>query len=248
MMLSIFICEDNPIQRESIEKIVSDYIAQRGEDIELALSTDDPAALLAYLKANPKAKSLYFLDVDLQHEMNGILLAKEIRERDLFGTIAFVTSHGELSYLTFRYHIEAIDYIVKGCLEEMTEKVHACIALAYGRSRGALPEQEYFQVKSGGQILNISLGEIMFVESHFQPHKLILHASGRRIEFYGVLKEIEGVHPGFYRCHKSFVVNVRNIRAVDKVNGRATMVDGQVVHVTSRKMTGLIQAMNQVRR
>lgn len=107
-MLSVFICEDDPKQRERLEKVVTDYIMIEALDMELTLSADNPIEVLNYLEEHPKTTGLYFLDVDLKHEMSGIALASEIRERDDSGKIVSVTTHGELSYLTFIYKVEAI--------------------------------------------------------------------------------------------------------------------------------------------
>ena len=93
MILSVLICEDARKQRERMDTIVNNYIALKDYDIELVLSTDNPADLLEYVKAHPKQKTLYILDVHLgQHEINGIVLAKQIRELDFSGKIVFVTT------------------------------------------------------------------------------------------------------------------------------------------------------------
>ncbi|EOH8714631.1 response regulator, partial [Enterococcus faecalis] len=110
-MLSVIICEDNPKQRKRIETIIKNYIMIEDLDMELTLSTDDPQQVLEHVKDDPKQVRLYFFDVDLQHELSGIALAYEIRKIDNIGKIIFVTTHSEMSYLTFTYKIEAMDYI-----------------------------------------------------------------------------------------------------------------------------------------
>lgn len=45
--------------------------------------------------------------------MNGFELAQEIRKFDPRGFIIFITTHAELSYMTFTYKVEALDYIIK---------------------------------------------------------------------------------------------------------------------------------------
>ena len=121
-MLSIFICEDNQSQRERMEAIVRNYILIENYSMELTLSVGSPSELLDYLEVHPAKNALYFLDVDLQHEMNGILLAFELRKLDAFGKIVFITVHAELSYLTFKYRVEALDYIIKSSKNDIANR------------------------------------------------------------------------------------------------------------------------------
>ncbi|WP_258379417.1 response regulator [Enterococcus plantarum] len=108
-MLSIIICEDDWRQRQTIETYVKNYIMMESLDMELVFSTGNPLEVLEFVKSKPQMIGLYFFDVDLQHEMSGLTLAAEIRKYDDLGKIVFVTTHGELSYLTFTYKIEAMD-------------------------------------------------------------------------------------------------------------------------------------------
>jgi len=94
-----------------MESIVRKHIATEDVEMELVLSPACPADVLGYVGKHPDTNGLYFLDIGLQHEMNGIKLATKNREIDTNATIVFVTTHEELSHLVFRYKIEALDYI-----------------------------------------------------------------------------------------------------------------------------------------
>ncbi|WP_241960035.1 PfkB family carbohydrate kinase, partial [Staphylococcus gallinarum] len=54
-------------------------------------------------------------------------LASEIRKHDPVGNIIFVTSHSELTYLTFVYKVAAMDFIFKDgtIIEQQGIKVKA---------------------------------------------------------------------------------------------------------------------------
>ena len=49
----------------------------------------------------------------IRSDINGIKLGSEIRKYDPIGNIIFVTSHSELTYLTFVYKVSAMDFIFK---------------------------------------------------------------------------------------------------------------------------------------
>ena len=111
-MLKAFICEDNKNQREKLTKIIEDIILIENYDMDLGLSTSDPYELINSITGTTNT-GIYFLDVDLHSDINGIQLAEKIREHDPRGFIVFITTHAEMSYLTFIYKVEAMDYIIK---------------------------------------------------------------------------------------------------------------------------------------
>lgn len=239
-MLAVFICEDDQAQRERLEMYVKNYMMIEDYDMTLALATENPEVILEYLKENPGTTGLYFLDVDLQHEMSGINLAAEIREMDDLGKIVFVTTHGELSYLTFTYKIEAMDYIIKDQSEDIQSRVQACMRIAHKRYlNDRNPEKKIFNVKVGDKIRAIDYSDIMFFESSTVPHKLLLHMENSQLEFYGSIKEVENIDDCFYRCHKSFVINRNNIKSIDKKNREVEMVNEEICLVSVRCMKGL---------
>ena len=244
MILSIVLCEDNIRQRTAMEKLIYDHLALKDYDAKLSLSTGDPMAVLAHIKAHPNETYFYILDVDLQHKLNGIALAQKIREQDLYGWIIFVTSHADMSALTFRYRVEALDYIVKDDPQNIAAKVQECIDIAY-RLSGTTAQ--YFQIKSGDGIQNIPYDSIMFIESSLVPHKLVLHTKNERIEFRGRMKEIKELSPDFFQCHKGYIVNLKNIKSINKADKTVVMANGETAMVTPKKLTSLIEASGGTR-
>jgi two-component system response regulator AgrA len=111
-MLPIIICEDNDIQREKIKNFIELAIAKWNFDFEISLCTGKVEELLSFLDEQRELKAIYFLDVDLKNEINGIMLAEHIRKKDSSGYIIFITTHSEMSHLTFKYKVEAMDYII----------------------------------------------------------------------------------------------------------------------------------------
>lgn len=132
-MLPVFICEDNRMQRERLTKYIEDYIMVEHFDMKLELSTGDPFELVSRMPTH-QGMGLYFLDIDLgQPDMNGFELAQEIRKFDPRGFIIFITTHAELSYMTFTYKVEALDYIIKDDIDLLHDRVLACMKQAEER-------------------------------------------------------------------------------------------------------------------
>ena len=58
--------------------------------------------------------------------MTGLTLAQEIRKYDPRGFIIFVTTHSEMSYMTFIYKLEALDFILKDEPKELPKIILHC--------------------------------------------------------------------------------------------------------------------------
>jgi len=246
-MLQVFICEDNNEQRENLEQVIENYLLKekKNVDIKLVLSTGYPTDVIDYLEKHSNTRGIYFLDIDLQHEINGIELAAKIRKIDLWGTIVFITTHGELAHLTFEHKVEALDYIVKDQSELIESKIVECLQTGYTRYLDkAHSRRELYSVKSGEQIWNIPVDEILYFETDLTTrHRIVLQTIDSRISFRGYISSIAKESPSFYHCHKSIVVNVNNIKNIDTSLLNAKLINGDIVTVARQKMPELSARM-----
>lgn len=227
-MLKIFLCEDNSTQRTKISTLINNIIENENFDMKLIISTESPQDILDYVSTN-KTTGLYFLDVDLNSNINGIELAQIIRKYDPKGFIVFITTHEEMSYLTFKYKVEAMDYIIKNNYPFIESRILECLKLANERySFRNDTSKANFILKSGDKLINVELSKITFFETSATVHKIILHTLDSQIEFYAQLKDITKlVDERFYRCHKSFLVNTDNISNIDTSSRIITMTNGE---------------------
>ena len=241
-MLNVIICEDNENQRKRITKFIEDSIMIENLDMKIALSTENPMEIIEYLNKN-EISGLYFLDVDLQSDINGIKLAEVVREYDPRGFIVFVTTHAEMSYLTFLYKVEAMDYIIKDNIEIIKDRIHQCILNAHKKYSSKTTEmQKKFTLKTEDKVINIEYNKILFFETSNIIHKIIIHAVDRQIEFYSKMKDIEKrLDNRFYRCHRSFLVNKENIKEIDTNNRIIYMINDEECLVATRLLNVLIK-------
>lgn len=209
-------------------------------NIDIKISTENPYEILEYLN-HIKTSGVYFLDVDLNTQINGIELAAKIREYDSNGVIIFITAHLEMSYLTFLYKVEAMDYIYKGNIETLEDRVSECLLMAE-KKLSQRQENNSIKLKVYDKIININFDEILFFETSHNMHKIILHSHNRQIEFYGKLKDIEkDLNDDFYRCHKSFIVNKKKIREIDTKEKLIHLQNGEVCLVATKVLSKLLK-------
>lgn len=237
-MMPIFICEDSESQRRAIEDYIKNYIMIEELDMRLALSTADPYAILGYLEGNPQKNGIYFLDVELNTDLNGIQLGGRIRDKDIGGKIVFITTHSEMMYFTFKYKVEAMDYIIKDERENLQQRIIDALEQArkhYQETQSS--NEERLKVKVGNKLRVFPVKEVMFIETSQTPHKLILHLTHATVEFYGKINEVEALSESLIRIHKSFVINTSNIATVNHKKYEVLMNNGESCPVAIRKIS-----------
>ena len=239
-MLKIYVCEDIEVQRNKIKKTIENIVLMEDLDMEIGCVSNNPHTIIEKVKETEDV-GIYFLDIDLGADMTGLTLAQEIRKYDPRGFIIFVTTHSEMSYMTFIYKLEALDFILKDNPEELDRRVYECILKANQRFASVNNKvQANFSVKVNEKVITVDYDEILFFETSTNIHKIILHCKNRQMEFWGKIKDIEKkVDERFYRCHRSFLVNKDNIREIDFRNRVIYMVNGDECLISTRMMKGL---------
>jgi two-component system response regulator AgrA len=237
-MLEVLICEDNSAYREKFKEVIENIILKENMDLKISLCTKNPMEVIEYIKGRD-ITGIYFLDVDLKCSMNGIKLGEKIRNLDPRGFIIFTTVHVEMSYMVFKYKVEAMDYVAKD-EENFTDRVKDCLLKAYGDYYRESSKDKHISIDEDCRIINIKLGDILFIETSAAAHRIRVHEENRQVEFYGSLKDVQKkLTPNFYRCHKSYIVNMDKIAEVDMKSNRIIMTNGEKCYVSFRYKRGL---------
>lgn len=240
--LNIFICEDNKIQRENLEDIINKILINKDMKGKVHLSTDSPYEILEYIEKN-KLNGIYFLDIDIGQNINGIELAMKINKVDNNAIIVMITSYPNMSKYTFKYHIGAIDYIVKNNNIDIYTRISECLELAYNKLNKSY-KKEYLIIQTNQFIDKVKYENILFIETS-KKNSLILYTDSSFIEFRGTLKEIKDrLDKRFIKCHKSFIVNKDKILKINKKDRILFMENGYKCLV-SRFLLDLV--INQVK-
>lgn len=189
-MLKIFLCEDNQQQRQQYIDILDKIVLMEDLDLELSYVTENPYALLKSIIPE-KHTGIYFLDIDLNCDMNGLTLAQQIRKKDPRGFIVFITTHSEMSYMTFTYKVEAMDFIIKDNANEIKSRIFQCLlhAQELEKQNNDASDFDTFSIKIGSKIQKVPLEDILFFEA--ATHKIILHTKNGIQEFSGKLKDVK---------------------------------------------------------
>lgn len=243
-MIPIYICEDQEPVLNQLKRYIENICLLHELDFEVAAASPKPDDILKGLRQNP-GQGIYFLDVDLQDELNGFELGKEIRKIDSRGFIIYVTTHEELLAETFKYRLEAMDYILKDDWQEVKDRIRECLFQVKERMKKEVrQDKEYFVVNAASRVLHIPLDKIIFFETSSKKHVVSLCTSKEYIEFYGNLAEIQQqTGHGFLRIHRSYLVNREHIRGLDSRKKVVVLSNGETCLMSRSKKNEIMSIL-----
>lgn len=206
-MIRCLIVDDEPLAISVIENYLP-----KVPQLELVGSTTNPLEALDII--NTKKVDLIFLDIQMD-EMNGIELAKLLPKNT---KIIFCTAFSEFAVET--YNLEAIDFLLKPIplprFIKSVQRASNLILNTHSKITDEVPE-DYLFIKTDhkGKMVKINFSDIDYVEGmknyvafHSKNHKILSHLSMKEVEEY-----LPGSH--FLRVHKSYIISLRNITAIE---------------------------------
>lgn len=199
-MITIAICEDSvPVQSQ-----IENYISELLQDcpVEVFSSGEE---LLSFLSNGKQRFSLYLMDISLPG-ISGIETSAEIREKDPYALIIYITDYKEYVYKIF----ETLPYrFITKPVEKAVFQKALTDAVNYMTDRGGL-----FHFHIDRDQYQIPFQEIVYFESRLR--RLMLHTADEIYSFYGKLNEIaRDLNPLlFVRAHASYLINMEYIRSI----------------------------------
>lgn len=244
--MNIIICEDDVAVLDIYKLIVKDYASKlKSNSIKLVLATPNPNEVEKYINQNTGIDTLYLLDIEFtESKQRGIDLAVKIRENDQCAKIVFITTHEEMTVLTFQRKVEPLDFIEKELgLSAIQAELIKDIDIAINRFSVQTVKKRRFVYHLGSRDYSVDCMDINFFETSSNPHKVILHTIQGVVEFRSNLNNIEYDNPSFLRVHKSLLVNLSNVKYLDSKNRSITFKSGGQCEIARRKMSSVRKKM-----
>ena len=204
MALSIAVCDDNETDLQYITGMVNAWAMQ--ERIPVSVRTFPSAEAFLFHYSENKDYDILLLDVEMG-KINGIDLAKQIREQNSRVQIVFITGYPD--FIAEGYEVSALHYLMKPV---KPEKLGEVLGRAADLSQKGRP---FLLVSSERETIRLFLDDIYYAES--QGHYMLIHTQQTqyrvRMTVSGLLEKLD---EGFYRCGRSFVVSLRHICRITK--------------------------------
>lgn len=230
-MFTCVICEDEEAQR----KIIISYLKQIFKELPVTyeiLEFETGEELIQYY---PTQAELIFLDIQMG-ELSGIDTAKRIRTFNEDVEIILIT--GLLEYMQEGYEVNAKRYLVKPVqYDDFTRQVRPCIEKLLNK------KENYIWIRSGYNEYKIRIDTIYYVETN--DRKVSVYTKNKYYDTYmsmsGLEKELK--KEGFFRCHKSFLINLRYVESISK---DFVTIGGNQIVVSRLKMKSLREELAKI--
>lgn len=228
-MLKFAICDDEPWMRKELADGLSKYMKEK----RLGSYRTDCFADGRSLLESDCDFDLIFLDIQME-KPDGMETARLLRQRGKRSLLVFVTVLKESVFDAFE--VQAHDYLVKPPDPEALARTmdRALRFLARRADKSIL-------IRKGTLCEVVYLSRILYCEA--QGRKLYLHQSdGSVVDYYEKLGEFERRVDGrFFRCHRSYLVNLDHIRGCKE--GRVRLSQGEEIPVSRLREADLMQAL-----
>lgn len=248
-MLNVVIIDDEDHIRDSLIKLLARHCPQ-------VTVAGTAFSVNSGIKAvNDLQPDLVLLDIQM-NDGTGFDLLKSLSPVEF--KVIFITAYDQYALQAFRF--SAVDYLLKPVNPEhlvaaighagllIRDHFNVQMNALYENLKSVARQDKKIVVKTTEQIHLLDLKSIVSCESD-SCYTTVHTTEGKHIMVAKTLKEYEEMLTGcgFYRVHKSYLINLAHIKRFDKRDGGyVVLANDQKIPVASRKreeMLGLIEEM-----
>ena len=206
MTMKIALVEDNELHREQISREINAYFDDMNEVCELRVFDNGSDMLDHYYAVG--GYDLLLLDIQLPG-MDGVSIAKQVRQSDEKVLIVFITSM--ISYAVQGYSVHALDYILKPI-----NRISFRNTLDHARALFRQGTEHFISVSTSEGLLKLDISQIYFIET--EKHAVRLYYTKGSFHINDTLKSIEEKlkKAPFCRCNNCYLVNLAHVERVKK--------------------------------
>ncbi len=219
-MLAIAVCDDDIRQCCKIAEKIRKLLEEMKTPVRVRQFHSGRELLAAAEKFD-----MIFLDI-MMHPPDGMKTAQTLRERDSDAILIFISSSRK--YVFDAYDVEAFQYLLKPVEEEKLKKV-----LQKAVRKTEKHSREFILVNRERQNRKLFLDDIYYFE--ICGRTIEAHGSEGIFTYYGQIGVLEENlrEKGFFRCHKSFLVN---LKYADVYNRQEVILEnGEKIRIARRR-------------
>lgn len=223
-MHRMVLCEDDVTQRKFLKELVLKSLEGVSTQIEL-LEFSSGEELLEH---NLDGIDIFFLDIQML-KLTGMDVAKIIRENNDTSEIIFITSL--VDYIQEGYKVRAYRYLLKPIsFEDLKENILSCLS-------DIIKKRENFMlIENRGIINKVLISSIMYIE--VRKRNLTIHTTEgiyyTKNSMDKVERELERYK--FFRCHKSYLINMEHIQFISK---NTVVINDQNIPISKHRISNL---------
>lgn len=231
-MLNFVLCDDNLNIVKKLKEMFEILFVKNDIDAKVSFYTDKPEEILKYEKEN--IVDVLVLDINLNSDISGIDLAKEIRKRNKKVYVIFSTGH--LEYSLIAYSVKTFDYLPKPITLERLEVTLNRLLDDLSNSSS----KKFIQLNNK-TIINEN--DINYIKK--DGMKLVYCTNSGEFETYNSFSKIENLLPeNFVRCHKSYIANTNNITNINTNNNTIVFNNDLSCDIGPKYKNNLMEVFN----
>ncbi len=199
MPCRIAICDDSTRDAAFVQDILGHWASERRAAIQVERFPSAESFLFRY--EEDKAWDILLLDIEMG-EMDGVTLAKTIRQGNESVQIVFIT--GFADFVSEGYEVAALHYLMKPVRED---KLYAVL----DRAAAAMQKTERMLLLNvDGEMLRLPVSAICYVEAFAHRASIVTESSSLSVK--QSISELEQqLGTDFIRCHRSYLVGLQHI-------------------------------------
>lgn len=215
--MRIAVCDDNP---KELERIKGCFCRIQGYDLVCSYF-DSTSTVMEILKTENSPYDLYILDIEMPG-MNGLKLAKSIREKDSRALFVFLTSYTR--YMKDVFDVVTFDFIEKLISDEKLLQILERAATYLNIT------SQHFSFGYRASRYSLKYDRILYIEK--KGRQALIHTFEDVYKTNMTLEEIwKQLNPkSFVHIHSSYIINLYNLDRKD--NEIAIMRNGEKLHIT----------------
>ncbi len=228
-MFRVAICEDEKVILDFESSLVNEWAAGAGCPLELDTYISSEQFLFESEEKAPY--DLLIFDIQMKN-MNGMELAKKLRERGCDSVIIFVT--GVPDYAIEGYEVGAVRYILKPVRPELLKEL-----LDNVWKERQKKTEDFFVLGQGADLEKISFEKIIYIEArgHYVFMKGLDFEREWKAGFAETAAAFEG--KGFFCLRRGLLVNLAHVERITRTD--CVMEGGESLPVAR----GLYKDLNQ---
>ncbi len=227
---NVLIVDDEFLAR----KLLSEYVS-KVDFLQLVDTCPDATKAMEVL--NNEHVDILLLDIQMP-DISGMEMLRLLNDKP---AVILTTAFSE--YAVDAFSLGVVDYLLKPFdyarfLQAINKAVSFNLSASENISETA---NDYMMVKADYKLYKINFDDLLFIEG--QHEYVTFHTKAKRITALYSLKNLEDILPKdkFVRVHKSFIVSIKNIEDIDKVN---VTVSGNKIPVGASYRDALIERLS----
>lgn len=199
MSYRIAVVDDCATDTEYVQSLVEEWLAIRNETAQIKTFPSAEAFMFAY--EDNTTWDILLLDIEMK-EMNGMELARKLRERNSAVQLVFITGYPD--FMAEGFEVSALHYLMKPVSKE---KLYTVLERA---AAGIEKREKMLSVTFDRQTDLVPLSKILYIEA--QKQYVLIHTAEEVYRMKASLTEMkEQTEEYFFPCQRSFLVNLQHV-------------------------------------